>query len=45
VLALYGEVLARRGDPKTARDYLQRALQGEGSLDRAAVQKRLAELK
>jgi tetratricopeptide (TPR) repeat protein len=45
VLALYGEVLARRGDPKAARDFLQRALQGEGPLDRAAVQKRLAELK
>jgi len=45
VLALYGEVMLARGDKKAAREYLQRALQGEGPFDRAAVQKRLAALK
>jgi superkiller protein 3 len=44
-LALYGDSLAARGDAKGARDRYQRALQGEGPLDRAAVQKRLAALK
>jgi tetratricopeptide (TPR) repeat protein len=45
VLALYGDVLAARGDSKAAREHYQRALAGEGPLDRPAVQKRLAELK
>jgi tetratricopeptide (TPR) repeat protein len=44
-LALYAEALVARGDAKTARDFYQRALAGEGTIDRAAVQKRLAELK
>ena len=45
VLALYGDVWAARGDKKAAREYYQRALAGEGPVDKAAVQKRLAELK
>ncbi len=44
-LALYGDALAARGDVKGARNRYERALQGEGPLDRAAVQKRLAALK
>lgn len=44
-LALYGDVLAARGDKAAAREHYQRALAGEGAIDRAAVQKRLAELK
>lgn len=44
-LALYAEVQAARGDIKGARETLQRALAGEGELDRALVEKRLAELK
>jgi len=43
-LALYGDVHAARGDKKAARDHYQRALQGEGPLDRPAIQKRLAGL-
>jgi tetratricopeptide (TPR) repeat protein len=45
VLALYGDVLAANGDSKAAREHYQRALAGEGPLDRPAVQKRMAELK
>jgi tetratricopeptide (TPR) repeat protein len=45
VLALYGDVTAARGDTKAARDYYQRALAGEGPIDRATVQKKLAALK
>jgi tetratricopeptide (TPR) repeat protein len=45
VLALYGEVLLSRGDKKGAKEQLQRALAGEGPIDRAAVQKKLAEIK
>jgi tetratricopeptide (TPR) repeat protein len=44
-LALYGDALAARGDKGAAREHYQRALQGEGPLDRAGVQKRLAALK
>jgi tetratricopeptide (TPR) repeat protein len=44
-MALAGEVAAERGDAKAARDFWQRALQGEGVIDRAAIQKRLSELK
>lgn len=43
-LALYGDVLAARGDEKAAREHYRRALQGEGPLDRGAVQKRLSAL-
>lgn len=45
VLALYADAMAQRGDAKAARDLYTRALAGEGAIDRAAVQKRLAELK
>ena len=45
VLALCGDVSVARGDKKAARDYYQRALAGEGPVDKAAVQKRLAEAK
>ena len=45
VLALMAETWAARGDKKTAREYLQKALAGEGPIDKAAAQKRLAELK
>jgi tetratricopeptide (TPR) repeat protein len=44
-LALYAEALAQRGDAKAARDFYQRALAADGPIDRAAVQKRLGELK
>jgi tetratricopeptide (TPR) repeat protein len=44
-LALYGDALKARGDAKVAREYYQKALAGEGPLDRAHVQKQLAELK
>jgi len=45
VLALYGESLLARGDKTGAKTQFQRALAGEGPADRAAIQKRLAELK
>ena len=45
VLALYGETLLARGDKKAAKEQFQRALSGEGQADRAAIQKRLSELK
>lgn len=44
VLALYAETWAARGDKKNAREQLKKALAGEGPLDKAAAQKRLAEL-
>jgi tetratricopeptide (TPR) repeat protein len=44
-LALYGDVLVARGDKKAARERYQLALKGEGTLDRAAVQRRLDALK
>ncbi|MCA9582420.1 MAG: tetratricopeptide repeat protein, partial [Myxococcales bacterium] len=40
-LALYGDVMKSRSKPDEARSYYQRALQGDGSLDRMAVQKKL----
>jgi tetratricopeptide (TPR) repeat protein len=43
--ALYGDALKARGETKAAREHYQHALQGEGPLDRVALQKRLAELK
>ena len=45
LLALYGEVLLSRGDKKGAKEQLTRALAGEGPIDRAAVQKKLSQLK
>ena len=44
-LALEAQVHALQGDTKSARALYQRALAGEGELDRAAVQRRLGELK
>ena len=44
-LALYGDVAAARGDTEAAREHYQKALAGEGPIDRGAVQKRLAALK
>ncbi|MFI5308142.1 MAG: tetratricopeptide repeat protein [Polyangiales bacterium] len=44
VLALSADALAARGDAKAARERYKSALKGEGPLDRAMVQKRLAEL-
>ncbi len=43
--ALYGDVWMARGDKAAAKDAYKKALAGEGPFDRAAVQKRLAELK
>lgn len=43
-LALYGDSWVARNDRTAARTYYERALKGEGPLDRAAVQKNLAEL-
>jgi tetratricopeptide (TPR) repeat protein len=45
ILALHGDALLARGDKKGAKEQLQRALSGEGPLDRAAVQKKLAAIK
>ncbi len=42
---LYGDVLVLRGDKPAAREHYKKALAGEGPVDRAYVQKRLAELK
>lgn len=44
-LALYGDTLAARAQPAAAREYYRRALQAEGPLDRAAVEKQLTALK
>lgn len=43
--ALYGDVMAARGDKAAAKDHYQKALAGEGSFDRGHVQKQLAALK
>jgi tetratricopeptide (TPR) repeat protein len=43
--ALYGDVWLARGDKNAAKEAYKKALAGEGPFDRAAVQKRLAELK
>ncbi len=43
-LALMGDVMRARRVPAQARDYYQRALQGEGTIDRAAVQQALRAL-
>jgi tetratricopeptide (TPR) repeat protein len=40
-LALYGDALFARGDKKGARDFYQRALAGEGPVDRDRIQARL----
>ncbi|MDH5671378.1 MAG: tetratricopeptide repeat protein [Myxococcales bacterium] len=44
-LALYGDALSARGEKKAARDYYQKALKGQGELDRAAVRKRIDALR
>jgi Tfp pilus assembly protein PilF len=43
--ALYGDVMVARGDKAGAKDHYQQALAGEGTFDRAHVQKALASLK
>ncbi len=43
-LALYGDVMRARGDRARARQYYERALGGEGRVDRARVQRALREL-
>lgn len=43
-LSLYGDALFARGDKKAARDFYQRALAGEGTIDRERVQARLRQL-
>lgn len=40
-LSLYGDALFARGDKKGARDFYQRALAGEGTVDREHIQARL----
>jgi tetratricopeptide (TPR) repeat protein len=45
ILALYGEVLATRGDKVNARHYYERALKASGEIDRTRIQKLLSELK
>jgi tetratricopeptide (TPR) repeat protein len=45
VLALYGEVLAARGDKIKARLYLERALKAEGEIDRTRVNELISGLK
>lgn len=40
-LELYGDAMQARGDRTRAREYYQRALGGEGPIDRAAVQAKL----
>lgn len=44
-LGLYGDVLAARGDKKAAREYYNRALGGEGKVDRTRIQAQLEKLK
>lgn len=43
-LELYGDAMKARGDRDRARDYYQRALRGEGAIDRDAVQRKIREL-
>lgn len=43
-LSLYGDALFARGDKKGARDFYQRALAGEGQVDREHIQARLRQL-
>ena len=43
-LALYGDAMKARGDRAQARTYYQRALRGEGPLDRPAVERKLREV-
>ncbi|MGE0789054.1 MAG: tetratricopeptide repeat protein [Sandaracinaceae bacterium] len=43
-LALMGDVARARHQTREARDYYQRALRGEGTFDRAAVERSLREL-
>lgn len=43
-LALYGDAMAARRDRTRAREYYERALRGEGELDRARVQQALRQL-
>lgn len=45
VLALYGEVLAARGDKVRARQFYERALKADGEIDRVRIKKMLSELK
>lgn len=43
-LELYGDAMAARGNRTEARQYYQRALRGEGEVDRAAIQRALRSL-
>ena len=43
-LALYGDAMKARGDRARATEYYQRALHGDGPLDRARVQQNLREV-
>lgn len=43
-LRLYGDAMAARGNRDEARQYYQRALRGEGEVDRSAVNRALREL-
>lgn len=43
-LALYGDVMRTRNDPVRARDYYERALRGEGEIDRPRVEASLRAL-
>jgi tetratricopeptide (TPR) repeat protein len=43
-LELYGDAMKARGDRERAREYYQRALRGDGPIDRAAVQRKLREV-
>lgn len=43
-LALYGDAMKARGDRTRAREYYQRALRGDGPLDRPAVEAKLREV-
>ncbi|HJK93669.1 MAG TPA: tetratricopeptide repeat protein [Polyangiaceae bacterium LLY-WYZ-15_(1-7)] len=43
-LALYGDAMKARGDRAQARSYYQRALRGQGDVDRERIQRSLREL-
>jgi tetratricopeptide (TPR) repeat protein len=43
-LALYGDSLVARQDPNGARDYYERALEGDGPADRAEIRAKLHQL-